>query len=363
MRQRATAPGPPWTRRAATSLLLGALLVPHPSAWSQEPRNELRGVVLDDRGEPLPFANVAIPALQRSMLTNAKGRFVVGDLPAGPLELRVRQIGFAPVVRTLATRAAGSAPADTIRLTRLPVLLEKVVVVSDPACTTGGFDAAQGSQVAAIFELARQNAEQYLLLARQYPVRYRLARTRRFLRADASVIAQNVDTVVQRSDERTPYAPGGVLRRKGGTATFHVPSAADVGEPAFQLAHCFRYAGIDTVAGRPVHRVDFVPTARVKTPDATGTLYLDATTGLLRRGYFRLVQLPARGLFFTAFDVTTTYREVQPFLLVPGAVSMAKVLHNVDFRGGEPIARDVEEWSLLDHAFIDATPNAEPAPR
>ncbi len=79
-------------------------------------------------------------------------------------------------------------------------------------------------------------------------------------------------------------------------------------EPAFQAAHCVRYAGTDTAAGHPVHRVDFVPTARVKTPDSAGALYLDAATGLLRRGHFRLVQLPAPGTFFTTFEVTTVRR-------------------------------------------------------
>jgi hypothetical protein len=342
-------------RRALPSVaLLLPLLVAMP-AKAQDPGAELRGIVLDDGGAPLPFANVVVPALQRSVLADAGGRFAIRDLPPGSHELLFRQIGFSPVRRPYTTRAPGSATADTIRLTRLALLLDPVVVVSDPACTQGGFDAAQGPQVGVIFDMAQQNAEQYRLLATQYPVRYRLTRMRRFLKKGGAVAGENQDTLVQRSDERTPYVAGEVLAMQGGSLEFRVPSAADIAEPAFQAAHCFRYAGTDTVGGQLAHKVEFMPTGRVTTPDVSGALYLDARTGLLRRGVFRLVQLPARGIHVTSFEVTTSYREVQPYLLVPASVSTAQGLRNVDFRGMD-VVRQTDERSLLDYAFVGATP-------
>lgn len=338
-------------RHTLHTLLALTLLLPGLPARAQEPGAELRGIVLDERGMPIPFANVVLSGHQRSVLADAGGRFSIRDLPAGSHELLVRQIGFAPARRAYTARAAGGATADTIRLARLALLLDPVVVVSDAACTKGGFDAAQGPQVAAIFDLAQQNAEQYWRLATQYPVRYRLTRTRRFLKKGGAVAGEKVDTLVQRSNERTPYAMGEVLDMRDGALDFRVPSAVDIGEQAFQAAHCFRYGGTDSLGGRLVHRVDFMPTERVTTPDVSGSLYLDARTGLLQRGTFRLVQLPKRGFHVTSFEVTTTYREVRPYVLVPASVSMAQGLRNVGFRGMD-VTRETEEWSLIDHAFL-----------
>ncbi|MBT9394956.1 TonB-dependent receptor [Hymenobacter sp. NST-14] len=55
----------------------------------------LRGVVLDERGQPVPFASVALPALQRGTAADADGRFSLPDLPAGSQPVQGSAVGFA----------------------------------------------------------------------------------------------------------------------------------------------------------------------------------------------------------------------------------------------------------------------------
>lgn len=347
----------PQQSRSSLSRLVAfvACMQPLMTAGAQEAI--VRGTVVDEHGRGLPYASVDIEATGQSVLTDDRGRFVLRAGGEGPHAIRVRQIGFTPLRHELR-----ESTADTLRMTRVALVLAPVRVTPRLKCTSAGFAGTSQADVALLFEQARMNAERHLLLATEYPVQYRLRRTERFLREDGSVARERIDTLVQRTDTRTPYAPGSVLVAGARGATdIRIPSLADVATPAFQGAHCFEYAGVDSLDGVPVHVIRFAPTARVKTPDVEGTLYIDASTALLRRGEFRLVALPSRGIFFSAVEVNSTYREIRPYLPLLAEVEASQVLRKVSFEG-EPLTRHHELRVLLDHRFIGAMPGADAVP-
>jgi hypothetical protein len=64
----------------------------------------LAGTVLRTDGAPVPDAQVQVLGTAAAARTDAQGRFTVGRLPAGTLELEVRRLGFAVVRRAVARR-------------------------------------------------------------------------------------------------------------------------------------------------------------------------------------------------------------------------------------------------------------------
>ncbi|RFP67041.1 TonB-dependent receptor [Hymenobacter lapidiphilus] len=61
----------------------------------------LRGRVLDQRGQAVPFANVALPALQKGTAADESGSFMLPDLPAGPQQVQFSAVGYTTVTQTV----------------------------------------------------------------------------------------------------------------------------------------------------------------------------------------------------------------------------------------------------------------------
>ena len=92
--------------------LLACLLVPA-AAGAQTQTGSIAGVVVDARdGAPLARARVSLDGQKARTNTNEHGRFVLGDLPAGPGVLEVSLVGYALVRRDVAV-----PPAATLDLT------------------------------------------------------------------------------------------------------------------------------------------------------------------------------------------------------------------------------------------------------
>jgi iron complex outermembrane receptor protein len=71
-------------------LLLCLLLIP-----ALARAQALRGTVQDAAGHPVPFASVAVPALQQGTTADEAGAFILAGLPAGPHRLAVSAVGYA----------------------------------------------------------------------------------------------------------------------------------------------------------------------------------------------------------------------------------------------------------------------------
>lgn len=69
--------------------------------------NKLAGVVRDTFATPLDVAEIAIPQLQRRIFSRADGSFAFDGLRRGTYEVRVRKIGYAPQIQTIAVEDSG----------------------------------------------------------------------------------------------------------------------------------------------------------------------------------------------------------------------------------------------------------------
>jgi len=75
---------------------------------SSETRRQIGGVVRDKNGATLAGVRVALDGQARESVTTADGRFVLRDVPTGPLTLRVMPVSGPPHILTIANPASQS---------------------------------------------------------------------------------------------------------------------------------------------------------------------------------------------------------------------------------------------------------------
>lgn len=81
--------------------LAGSLSLLPSAADAASDAATLRGRLLDDQQKPIAQARVRVPALDRALITDAEGRFVLTDAPAGELRLDIETGGYGRVTRTV----------------------------------------------------------------------------------------------------------------------------------------------------------------------------------------------------------------------------------------------------------------------
>jgi hypothetical protein len=160
----------------------------------------------------------------------------------------------------------------------------------------------------------------------EYPFQYS-REEQRYVRYDANGnprdARESVDTTTVDARLRRPYRIGGILYRdtdaRGVRQLYmDVPTFGELGDSAFLAAHCFRYGGTVSPRGSAsvdLIRLDFVPLAKIKQPDVSGSIYLDAQRLTVRRAVFGLTKPDAVRPSIIGFKVTTSFRELVP--LVP----------------------------------------------
>ena len=106
--------------------LVGVLL------WSgqlsaQTPAGTVSGRVVDSTTQqPIPDVAVFIEGTQRGTVTRSDGTFILGGVPAGPVRVRVRRIGYSSPVRAVVVPSGGTATADFALGGRVAILEEVV---------------------------------------------------------------------------------------------------------------------------------------------------------------------------------------------------------------------------------------------
>ncbi len=104
------------------------------------------GKVTDRSGQPLGSAQVSMPGMQRGIVSDARGEFVIRGLPAGTYTLEVRRIGYRSEAQQVTVPASGSVQV-TFALTVSAVSLDEVVVTG----TGGGTERRKlGAAVASV---------------------------------------------------------------------------------------------------------------------------------------------------------------------------------------------------------------------
>jgi hypothetical protein len=124
----------------------GQVRAPRPIAQiAAVPHTELRGVVLDEQGNPLAGAVAsALGSTTAYAVSDADGRFLFHTLPYGPYLLRVHLQGYAPAPSRLIQVNRAALPVASVVLARraggdepVPVLTAGVGPVDAPAETDG----------------------------------------------------------------------------------------------------------------------------------------------------------------------------------------------------------------------------------
>jgi hypothetical protein len=275
--------------------------------------------------QPVAYGTVLVDAAPQGRFTDAAGRFVVAT---GAHRVRASNIGFWPVDTTV-TVNGGSAPVAVLLR---PIVVDQSATSKLGRCTTMGLSAAVEDPV---LVLLRENVDRYSILLDAYPFRYKWEE-RRIMRSDAasregadsrtgytpgSDSSVGVDTTAFDSRDRAPYAVGSVVHRSAHGPVLEVPTLRDLADPAFQAAHCFAF----TSAGRSELRIDFRPADSIRVPDISGSVFLDATTFVVRRAVFDLTHPQELNEAMEGVTVTAKYQEVAP--LVPMLASARTEQH------------------------------------
>ncbi len=108
--------------------LLAAAIVVSPTVLSAQASGTVAGQVVDaSSNRPLADAQVSVPGSGVGTLTNAAGRFLLLNVPAGEIEIRVDLIGYESQSQTL-TVSGGASASATFRMAQTAISLDELVV-------------------------------------------------------------------------------------------------------------------------------------------------------------------------------------------------------------------------------------------
>lgn len=317
----------------------------------------LSGVVRDSAsGEPVGYALVELLGGGPQVFATSAGRFRLTGVGTGLTGLRVRQIGYHPVVLRLRVEAearAGPAPVElTVSMGRRPLVLPELIAQGDgcPGMREAGALAPEGGT---ILDEAYQNAERILTLERAFPfvLHYQLATT--VLDSSYARIGGQVDTIRRDSRTLSPYRAGRVVERPGTRLErVNAFTTSDIAREEFQRTHCFWYSGRDSVAGFTGFRIGFAPRPEVRTVDWAGSLLVDSASMSLLQAETRVVNLPRRGTEVLSVVCTIFYRPILPSL------PQEHEARCVSTQRGPPRRILVERWLLVNREFIGRDPGA-----
>ncbi len=354
------------TMLVALGLLAGRADAQRPAAGGGA--GVVRGAVRSTSGEAIPYASIALLPGHSARFTDDSGSFAFSGVAAGTYHLVARQVGYTPR-DTVVVVEPGATVTIALGLERFVVELSAITVVGEMArpggvwrCTDPGVpDSIQAPEVAAVFDQLRENAQRFWLLADSYPAVYRLERV--FGRPDPDRNRLDVswsDTVDLRTDTRWRYQPGHLLAEvrapRGGTELqVNLPTLPDFADPVFLRNHCFRLAGIDTLAGKSYVRLDFRAYARIADPDADGSAYLDPKSYLIRFAKVWLTWPERAATGLAGFQALVAFREIVPNLVLPERISNVQ-----DVYQGSRLVEFAEEQRMVDVRFLTPLPGRRP---
>lgn len=111
------------------------------------------------------------------------------------------------------------------------------------------------------------------------------------------------------------YRPGKVIvsSRESGRRRekiLQVPTLLDFASTVFQTNHCFLLQGIQRADGIDEIRIDFQPWAKLKSPDVSGSVFLQPVTYKLLRAEIHLTKVPAKLTGVVGVEATTYFDDI-----------------------------------------------------
>jgi hypothetical protein len=271
----------------------------------------------DATQRPLPNAEVIDLGSGTHRFTNGQGEARLVWPREGTLRLRVRQLGFRMVERTL-NRAGGVPTSDTIAfvLERVPFVLPNVVTTATDRCDEEVDSLAKRLSVPALEHL-RFGAERYEAFRRAYP--FNVRQERRTITLDSVGKPRRVRQNHERArseDWGEPYHPGRLVHRTALGFSVPILFLGALADRKFWERHCFVVRGVESLGESRVLRLEFTPARGVRGAEWAGAAFTDSSTSLLRRVEFALVGLRADDRP-TRLEGYTTFTSPSPFIAIP----------------------------------------------
>ena len=308
----------PTKRQRLSNLAIAVFSLLMVASRASQPASLVVTVIDEVNQRALPNAEVIDLESTVRRFTNQRGQALIPWPASGELRLRIRQLGFKFVDRTV-EHGPNDQPPDS-----LIVVLERVVfalpeVVTREPSQCGGEDADSLAKMLSIpaLEQLRLGAERYEAFRKAYP--FRIEQERRTI----TVGIDGKPKAVRRGHEQAQsdswgdrYQPGRIVERLPTGFSVPILFIAALADPAFWKRHCFVVRGIESLGNDRAVRLQFAPARGVRDPDWEGTAFIDSTSGILRRVEFRL-----NGLSNTdrprRFEGYTTFSSPSPFIAIP----------------------------------------------
>lgn len=334
--------------RVATALVLALLLAASGGAQNTSFSAQ---VVSGESREPLPYAIVIMPTLSREQFANDSGVFIVGNVPSGPLQLRIRRLGFQPLDTIIdITPTTGRI---RIALRRVVTQLAAVTVRAHAPCKATDLGRPLEPALAEVVGQIKMNADQYDLLVRKYPVIYTMEITESSrMKSDGHVRVEVIYDQPQFASKVWKYKRGEMVSRVGRDYAFNVPTVMALSNDEFLQNHCFHYAGM-TTDSLPLIRVDVVASEDLKEPDINGQIYVDPTNFQIRRTVFELSRRPRLARDLLDFEVTTEFKEVIPSISL---INFARSVQTWSPTSKRRYDQSYEEHRLIEYTFLKDKP-------
>jgi hypothetical protein len=282
-------------------------------------------VIVRTASDARPLVNAEVIDRTRGTrsFTRERGETRVALPSTGAIELRVRQLGFAFVDRTVDRASLRSDGSDTlvVALTRVAFDLPTVAITEARGCPVIPQEQAPLAYWA-LFQL-REGAERYGSFRQAYPFRVTTER-----RTSKRVGTPRLPRETRREEHANSdrwgdrYEPGDVIR----TGTFGGFSAQilfveTLGDPRFWTHHCVTGVSSTSANGRSQVRLGFAPSEAVRWPDWSGVVTLDSMTSVLQRVEFSLVASTREGP--ARLEGFSSFREVSPLIVMPDSTAAA----------------------------------------
>jgi hypothetical protein len=303
----------------AALLLVALLRLPSAILYSSGRQPSMVTVTVIDAGARYALTNADVTDLATGQhrFTNEYGQARLPWPSDGQLRLRVREVGYKPVTRTI-KRDAASDEATTFAMSKVAYVISPVRATSH--CVTTDDSASLALSVSVLDQL-KQGAEKYNEFRRLYPFTASVERRTALVPEKGPVrriLREKEEFKSDTWEER--YKPGDIVEYSRDGFKAPILFLSTLGDSVFWENHCFIARGIETFRDLRAVRLEFSPIPSLRGPDWTGSAMLDSATSQLVRVEFRLVNLnEGRGL--RRLEGYQTFRSPSPFVMIPDTVA------------------------------------------
>jgi hypothetical protein len=283
------------------------------TAQSQQPSIAVITVVDSGASSPLVHADVLDLTTGQHRLTDERGQVQFTWPKDGQMLVRVRQVGYQPLQRTLRLPDSPKT-ATTFAMNKIAYVISPVSSTSH--CATAADSASLNVSLSELEQL-RQAAEKYDQFRRLFPFEATVERRTAAVPSNGKVKRVMAVKEKFRSENwQAPYKPGDIIEYNRGDFTVPILFLSTLGDSVFWEHHCFIARGVESYQGDRVVRLEFSPSSDVTGPDYAGEALLDSATSSLLKIDFHLSNL--RGRFGPKrLEGYITFMSPTPFVMMP----------------------------------------------